>query len=80
LDLLILDTYVTNDLDPRLIEILAESITSSEEEFEYSNDLSLLIALQEIKKNILDTPDFLKCKFTNEFTNILATLKNNGIW
>lgn len=80
LDLLILDTYITNDLDPRLIEILAESITSSEEEFEYSNDLGLLIALQEIKKNILDAPDFPKCKFTNEFTNILATLKNKGIW
>lgn len=79
LDLLILDTYITNDLDPKLIEILAENITSSEEEFEYSNDLSLLIALQEIKTNILEAPDFPKCKFSNEFTNILATLKNNGI-
>ncbi len=80
LDLLILDAYITNDLDPKLIEILAENITSSEEEFEYSNDLSLLIALQEIKTNILEAPDFPKCKFSNEFTNILATLKNNGIW
>ncbi|MHC1755953.1 MAG: hypothetical protein AB9861_11090 [Methanosarcina sp.] len=79
-DLLILDTYITNDLDPKFIEILAESITSSEEEFEYSNDMYLLIALQEIKKNILSTPDFRKCKFNNEFTNILATLKNNGVW
>lgn len=79
-DLLILDTYIANDLDPRLIEILAENITSSEEEFEYSNDMSLLIALQTIKKNILDSSDFRKCKFSNEFTNILATLKNNGVW
>lgn len=79
-DLLILDTYVTSDLDPRFIEILAENIVSSEDDFEYSDDMSLLIALQEIKKNVLRTPDFRKCKFSNEFTNILATLKNNGVW
>jgi hypothetical protein len=79
-DLLILDTYVTSDLDPRFVEILAENIVSSDDEFEYSDDMSLLIALQEIKKNVLDTPDFRKCKFSNEFTNILATLKNNGVW
>lgn len=79
-DLLILDTYVTSDLDSRFIEILAENIVSSEDEFEYSNDMSLLIALQEIKKNILENPDFRRCKFSNEFTNILATLKNNGVW
>jgi hypothetical protein len=79
-DLLILDTYVTSDLDPRFIEILAENIVSSEDEFEYSDDMGLLIALQEIKKNVLNTPDFRKCKFSNEFTNILATLKNNGVW
>lgn len=79
-DLLILDTYITDDLDPRFIEILTENIVSAEDEFEYSNDMSLLIALQEIKKNILENSDFRKCKFTNEFTNILATLKNNGVW
>ncbi|MCC4771443.1 hypothetical protein FXV91_15110 [Methanosarcina sp. DH2] len=79
-DLLILDTYITNDLDPKLLEILAENITASGEEFEYSNDISLLIGLQAIKKNILDSADFRKCRFNNEFTNILATLKNNGVW
>lgn len=79
-DLLILDIYLTNDLDPRFLEILAENITPCEEEFEYSNDMSLMIALQGIKKNILEAPDFRKCKFNNEFTNILATLKNNGVW
>jgi hypothetical protein len=36
--------------------------------------------LQAIKKKILDTPDFGKCRFNNKFTNILATLKNNGAW
>ncbi len=79
-DLLILDIYLTNDLDPRFMEILSENITPTEEEFEYSSDMSLMIALQGIKKNILDSPDFRKCKFNNEFTNILVTLKNNGVW
>jgi hypothetical protein len=80
LDILILDTYITNDLDPRLLEILAENITPSEEEFEYSNDMSLMIGLQAIKENILESPDFRNCRFSNEFTNILATLKNSSAW
>ena len=79
-DLLILDTYMTNDLDPKLLEILAENITPSDEGFEYSDDINLLIGLQAIKKNILSSPDFRKCRFSNEFTNILATLKNSGVW
>ncbi|WP_410509836.1 hypothetical protein RSJ42_06815 [Methanosarcina hadiensis] len=79
-DLLIIDTYITNDLDPKLLEILAENITASGEEFEYSDDINLLIGLQEIKKNILESSSFRKCRFNNEFTNILATLKNNGAW
>lgn len=79
-DLLILDTYITDDLDPKLLEILAENITAPEEEFEYSDDINLLIGLQEIKNNILDSSNFRQCRFNNEFTNILATLKNNGAW
>lgn len=79
-DLLILDTYITDDLDPKLLEILAENITAPREEFEYSNDINLLIGLQAIKQNILGSADFRKCRFNNEFTNILATLKNNGVW
>lgn len=79
-DLLILDIYLIDDLDPKLLEILAENITPSGEEFEYSNDINLLIGLQEIKKNILESADFRKCRFNIEFTNILATLKNNGAW
>lgn len=79
-DLLILDTYITNDLDPKLLEILAENITASDGGFEYTDDINLLIGLQEIKKNILSSPDFGKCRFSNEFTNILATLKNNSAW
>jgi hypothetical protein len=79
-DLLILDAYMTDDLDPKLIEILAENITPSDEELEYSDDINLLIGLQAIKDNILDSPDFRKCRFSNEFTNILATLKNSSVW
>jgi hypothetical protein len=79
-DLLILDTYVTNDLDPKLLDVLAENITASDGGFEYSDDINLLIGLQEIKKNILGSPDFGQCRFSNEFTNILATLKNSGVW
>jgi hypothetical protein len=79
-DLLILDCYLTNDLDPKLLEILVENITPSEEQFEYTNDINLLIGLQAIKKNILDSPDFRRCRFSNEFTNILATLKNSSVW
>lgn len=79
-DLLILDTYITNDLDPKLLEILAENITASDGGFEYSDDINLLIGLYEIKKNILNSPDFKECRFSNEFTNILATLKNSGVW
>jgi len=79
-DLLIVDTYITNDLDPKLLDVLAENITVSDGGFEYSDDINLLIGLQEIKKNILSAPDFGKCRFSNEFTNILATLKNNAVW
>lgn len=79
-DLLIVDTYITNDLDPKLLDVLAENITASDGGFEYSDDINLLIGLQEIKKNILSAPDFGKCRFSNEFTNILATLKNNAVW
>jgi hypothetical protein len=79
-DLLILDTYITNDLDPKLLEILEENVTASDGGFEYSDDINLLIGLHEIEKNILNSPDFVKCRFSNEFTNILATLKNSRVW
>lgn len=79
-DILILDTYLTNDLDPKLLEILMENITPSEERFEYSDDVCLLIGLETIKNSILDSPDFKRCRFSNEFTNILATLKNSNVW
>ncbi|MCQ1536108.1 hypothetical protein FTO70_10540 [Methanosarcina sp. KYL-1] len=79
-NLLVLDTYLTKDLDPRFLEILGENIKPFEGSFEYESDRSLLEDLHAVKQQILDTPDFGKCRFNSEFTNILATLKNNGVW
>ena len=87
-NLLVLDTYFTKDLDPRFLEILEENIlpfgkypeggNSGFPDFEDSR--SFMNELQAVKQKILDTPDFGKCRFNSEFTNILATLKNNGVW
>ncbi|AKB27406.1 hypothetical protein MSSAC_0716 [Methanosarcina siciliae C2J] len=85
-NLLVLDTYFTKDLDPRFLEILEVNIMPSggypeRSGFSGSEDpRSFMDKLQVIKQNILDTPDFGKCRFNSEFTNILATLKNNGVW
>lgn len=85
-NLLVLDTYFTKDLDPRFLEILEENVLPAGEyqgspEFTGSDDSgSFMDKLQAVKQNILNTPDFGKCRFNSEFTNILATLKNNGVW
>lgn len=87
-NLLVLDTYFTEDLDPRFLEILEENVVPLEQysdcgksEFpDFENTECPAGKLQNIKKKILDTPDFGRCRFNTEFTNILATLKNNGIW
>ena len=79
-NLLVLDTYLTNDLDPRFLEILADNIPPLPEKLECESGSGLMSTLRTRKENILDTPDFGKCRFTAEFTNILATLKNNGVW
>jgi len=84
-NLLVLDTYFTKDLDPRFLEILEENAVPLGN-FGKSGFSGLEGAgcsmgrLQDIKQKILDTPDFGKCRFNSEFTNILATLKNNGVW
>lgn len=87
-NLLVLDTYFTKDLDPRFLEILEENLVpfgeypgcgkSGFSGFEDSR--CFMNELQAVKQKILDTPDFRKCRFNSEFTNILATLKNNGVW
>ncbi len=87
-NLLVLDTYFTKDLDPRFLEILEKNVVplgkySKCGKFEFScpeSSRCFMGELQAIKQKILDTPDFGKCRFNSEFTNILATLKNNGVW
>lgn len=87
-NLLVLDTYFTKDLDPRFLEILEEYIEPLGQYSDcgktgfsgFDNAGYSMGKLQAIKQKILDTPDFGKCRFNSEFTNILATLKNNGVW
>ncbi|MDY9926505.1 hypothetical protein [Methanosarcina sp.] len=86
-NLLVLDTYFTKDLDPRFLEILEENVVPFGEYGHESSSFSglegsgcFMNELQVVKQKILDTPDFGKCRFNSEFTNILATLKNNGVW
>lgn len=87
-NLLVLDTYFTKDLDPRFLEILEENVVPlgyysdcGKPKFSgFEGSGCFMGKLQVIKKNILETPDFGKCRFNSEFTNILATLKNNGAW
>lgn len=85
-NLLVLDAYFTKDLDPRFLEILEENIMPSgkyPESFGFSGSEdpgAFMDKLRAVKQDILDTPDFGKCRFNSEFTNILATLKNNGVW
>jgi len=85
-NLLVLDTYFTKDLDPRFLEILEENIMPSGKypespEFSGSEDpRSFMDKLEAVKQNILNTSDFGKCRFNSESTNILVTLKNNGVW
>jgi hypothetical protein len=86
-NLLVLDTYFTKDLDPRFLEILEENVVPFGDHGRESSSFSgfegsgcFMDELQVVKQKILDTPDFGKCRFNSEFTNILATLKNNGVW
>jgi len=84
----VLDTYFTKDLDPRFLEILEENIVpfgeypgcGNPEVSGFEDSRCFMNELQAVKQKILDTPDFGKCRFNSEFTNILATLKNNGVW
>ena len=79
-NLLVLDVYFTNDLDPMFLKILGENIQPINDECMCENNRDLMDKMQIIKQKILDVPDFGKCRFNSEFTNILATLKNNGVW
>jgi hypothetical protein len=59
-NLLILDTYFINDLDPRLLKTLEENIHPYAGEIESEDIDSLLSALYCIKQQILETSRFQK--------------------
>ncbi|MDD4748899.1 MAG: hypothetical protein PHD26_02975 [Methanosarcinaceae archaeon] len=86
-DFLIMDTYLTNDLDPEFLEILKTHIPSiegfegssksgyeREAEAIYIKGDKILNELRTVRQNILKAPDLEKCRFGGSFTNVL-----NGI-
>lgn len=76
-DLLILDTYFINDLDPRLLEALEDNIHPYAGDLETEDGESLLSALYYIKQQILETSNFGKYRFNAGLPGILASLQKN---
>jgi hypothetical protein len=62
-ELLILDTYFINNLEPKLLEALEENIHPFAEDLENENNDSLLSSLYYIKQKILETIKFGKFRF-----------------
>lgn len=79
-DLLVVDTYLTNDLDPEFLEILKthisgfEELSGAENEGMPANEDQLFAELQVIRQKIIGAPELGKCRFSGRFTNVL-----NGI-
>jgi len=71
-NLLVLDTYFINDLDPRLLDALEENIHPYAGDLESENSESLLGALYYIKQQILETSSFGKYRFNMGLTGILS--------
>jgi hypothetical protein len=69
--LLILDTYFINDLDPKLLNALAENIHPYAGEIESENSDSLLSALYNMKQQIIETSRFEKYRFNMGLPDIL---------
>jgi hypothetical protein len=61
-NLLILDTYFINDIDPILLKTLEENIHPYAGEIESEDIDSLLSALYCIKQQILETSKFKRCQ------------------
>lgn len=80
IDLLVVDTYITNDLDPEFLEILKthvsgfEGFPGAENKGMPENEEKLLAELQAVRENLLGAPELGKCRFSGRFTNVL-----NGI-
>lgn len=71
-NLLVLDTYFINDLDPRLLDALEENIHPYAGDLESENSESLLGSLYYIKQQILETSSFGKYRFNMGLAGILS--------
>lgn len=76
-DLLILDTYFINDLDPRLLEALEDNIHPYAGDMEAEDSGSLINALYYIKQQILETSNFGKYRFNAGLPGVLGFLQKN---
>lgn len=70
-NLLVLDTYFINDLDPRLLNALEENIHPYAGDMDSENNESLLNALYYIKQRILEASSSKKYKFNIGLPGIL---------
>lgn len=73
-DLLVVDAYFGNGIDPGLLDALEENIHPYAGDMGAESDESLLSVLHYIKQRILESSNFNKYGFTEEFSGILSFL------
>lgn len=73
-DLLVVDTYLGEGIDPRLLGALEENIHPYAGDMESESDESLLSVLYYIKQRILESSNFKNYGFDEEFSGILSLL------
>lgn len=73
-DLLVVDTYLGDGIDPRLLGALEENIHPYAGDMESESDESLLSVLYYIKQRILESSNFKNYGFDEEFSGILSLL------
>ncbi|AGF97338.1 MULTISPECIES: hypothetical protein [Methanosarcina] len=73
-DLLVVDAYFENGIDPRLLGALEENIHPYAGDMESESDESLLSVLHYIRQKIMESSNFNKYTFNKEFSGILSFL------
>jgi len=73
-DLLVVDAYFGDGIDPRLLDALEENIHPYAGDMESESDESLLSVLYYIKQRILESSNFKKYGFDEEVSGILSLL------
>jgi hypothetical protein len=73
-DLLVIDAYFENGIDPRLLDALEENIHPYAGDVDSESDESLLSVLHYIKQRIMESSNFNKYGFNEEFSGILSFL------